>query len=227
MRVTSIILTWIAAMTGLHAANGVLGLNRAMADDIPIARFSAGDLAGWRKTIFAGETVYRLERPNPGEVMALHAEADASASGYCRDVDIDLRRTSLVAWSWRMDVGPEGLDERRKSGDDHPLRLYFVHEAGLFGSASVAIEYVWSMAEPVGAVWSNPFAHEVMQLAVDSGAGLAGSMQHHRRDLHDDFRRLAGIEIDRVDKVCLMTDSDQSRSISKSWYGDIKFTDKP
>lgn len=231
MRITSVILTWIAAMFGWHILTLAVMPATATAEETPIGRFSAGDLAGWQKTVFAGETVYRLERPSPGEDLALHAESHASASGYCRDVSIDLRVTPMVDWSWRMDIGPENLagkfDERQKSGDDHPLRLYFVHRAGLFGLSSVAMEYVWSMTEPVGAHWPNPYAHEVMQLAVDSGTQASGSMQHHSRDLFDDFRRLVGVHIDRIDKVCLMTDSDQSKLVSKGWYGDIGFSNKP
>ena len=228
MRFTPAILTWIAAMIGLHDINPASAQSdQNGAEEIPVARFSASDLTGWRKTSFAGDTLYRLQHPAPGENLALHAEAKASASGYCRDIEIDLQRTPVVAWVWRMDQGPEGLDERSKRGDDHPLRLYFVHKAGLFGSASQAIEYIWSMSEPVGAVWPNPYARRVMQLVVDSGTEAAGAMQHHKRDLRDDFHTISGIDIDRIDTVCLMTDSDQSRLIYKGRYGDIIFINKP
>ena len=210
-------------MTLMHILNPA----PALAEEVAVGRFSAGDMRGWRETSFFGRTTYRIERLKGSGTFALRAEAKASASGFCRDVDIDLRRTPLIDWSWRMDEGPEGLDERRKPGDDHPLRLYFVHKAGLFGGASRAIAYIWSMSEPVGTAWRNPYAREVMQLAVDSGVASAGSMQSHKRDLRDDFSKLSGLEIDRIDTVCLMTDSDQSKLVSKGWYGDIRFTDKP
>lgn len=208
-------------MTLMHSVRPCL------AEVITVARFSAGELHGWRETAFVGKTVYRFASPDDSGSLALKAEARASASGYCRDIEIDLRRTPLVDWSWRLDEGPAGLDERKKSGDDHPLRIYFVHRAGFFGSASRAVEYVWSLGEPAGAVWPNPYAGEVMQLAVDSGPGEAGSMQHRARDLREDFRKMWGLDVDRIDTVCFMTDSDQSGAVSKGWYGDIRFSDKP
>ncbi len=225
MRIGRAVATGIAAMTLLHDLAWPIARAEPMA--VEVGRFSAGDLAGWTETAFAGHTRYDLAAVDSSGRLALRAEARASASGYCRDIEIDLRRTPVVAWSWRMDRGPAGRDERRKSGDDHPLRLYFVHRAGLFGSASRAVEYVWSLGEPAGASWANPFAGTVMQLAVDSGTLAAGSMRHHARDLRADFRTLSGIDIDRIDTVCLMTDSDQSGSDSKGWYGDISFRDKP
>lgn len=228
MSVVHILIPLPSRAEGVPAGNiPAIPAKNTPATDIPVGRFSAGDMRGWRETSFFGRTAYRIARLEDSGALALHAVAEASASGFCREVAIDLRRTPLVDWSWRMDAGPAGLDERRKSGDDHPLRLYFVHRAGLFGSASRAIEYIWSLDEPVGAAWANPYADEVMQLVVDSGTRKAGSMQNYQRDLRDDFRVLSGVEIDRVDTVCLMTDSDQSKSVSKGWYGDIKFGNKP
>lgn len=225
MRIARIFATGIAAMTLMHDIASPAA--KAEPPAVAVGRFSSGDLAGWTETAFVGRTRYDVVPLGGAGPLALRAEAQASASGYCRDIEIDLRRTPVVAWSWQMDRGPAGLDERRKSGDDHPLRLYFVHRAGLFGSASRAIAYVWSLGEPAGTAWANPFAREVMQLAVDSGTAAAGSMQHHARDLRADFRALSGIDVDRIDTVCLMTDSDQSGADSKGWYGDISFRDKP
>jgi hypothetical protein len=225
MRIGRILAAGIAAMTWMHDL--VAPAAAAEPATIAVGRFSSGDLTGWKETAFVGRTRYDLATVDGSGLVALRAEAKASASGYCRDIEIDLRRTPVVAWSWRMDRGPSGLDERRKSGDDHPLRLYFVHRAGLFGSASRAMAYVWSIGESAGTAWANPFAGEVMQLAVDSGTAAAGSMQQHARDLRADFRQLSGLDIERIDTVCLMTDSDQSGSDSKGWYGDISFRDKP
>ncbi|HEX2582125.1 MAG TPA: DUF3047 domain-containing protein [Dongiaceae bacterium] len=192
----------------------------AQAQMIPIADFDRSGLEGWYRKKFAGETSYALE-PSPGGGMALHAQSRASASGYCKDVAIDLTRTPFVSWSWRMDRGPEKLDERSKEGDDHPLRLYFVHRNGWFDAQ--VVQYAWSLSLPAGTGWYNPFTDRVYQIAVDSGTKQAGTFLSHGRDLRADFATAFHIDTTRIDTVCLMTDSDNSHGEAEAWYGNVTF----
>lgn len=189
---------------------------------IDIARFASGDRAGWQDEHFAGETIYAFGKLAGGTL--LHARAADAASGLYREMEIDLTRTPIVSWDWALGTGKAGLDPRRKSGDDYPLRLYFVVKRGLFNLDTIAVQYVWSLSQPVGASWPNPFAPGVMQIAVDSGAGRRGQLIRHSRDLRADFRKLFGAEIDRVDVIAIMTDADNAGGVSEGWYGDVWFS---
>jgi hypothetical protein len=186
-----------------------------------IGAFQAGSLDGWEKETFQGETHYRLAAKEG--LMGLAARADGSASGLYREIEIDLTKTPVVTWSWALDEGRTGLDPRVKAGDDHPLRLYFVVKRGFFNFDTIALQYVWSLSQPVGTHWTNPFADGVKQIAIDSGVGDAGTIRRHRRNLREDFRALFGEDITRIDVIALMTDADNAGGVSQGWYGDIAF----
>ncbi|WP_374370672.1 DUF3047 domain-containing protein [Dongia sp.] len=186
-----------------------------------IGAFAAGDLDGWKIERFQGETRYRLETREG--LTGLAARADGSASGLYREIEIDLTKTPVVTWSWALGEGRAGLDPRVKAGDDHPLRLYFVVKRGFFNLDTIALQYVWSLSQPAGTHWTNPFADGVKQIAIDSGTGDAGTIRRHRRNLREDFKALFGEDITRIDVTALMTDADNAGGVSQGWYGDITF----
>lgn len=213
----------MAAISGLLLA---AMLARAVAQDgaparIEIARFSAGTRLGWQAERFAGETDYAIE--TFAGVTALHARAEGTASGLYREIEVDLTKTPIVNWSWALGGGKAGLDPHKKAGDDYPLRVYFVVKRGFSNLDTISVQYVWSLSQPKGSQWPNPFAPGVMQIAVDSGTQARGRFVHHIRNLRDDFRKLFGEDISRIDVVAIMTDADNAGGISEGWYGDISF----
>nr|WP_298682486.1 DUF3047 domain-containing protein [uncultured Dongia sp.] len=207
--------------TTVAALLPVRGLAQETPPPLAVARFSAGDLADWERERFSGETIYLIE-PFDG-TMALHAKAVGTASGLYRERTIDLRATPIVTWRWALGQGKAGLDPRQKKGDDYPLRLYFVVKRGLFNLDTIAVQYVWSLSQPAGTFWPNPFAPSVMQIAIDDTTSPRQRMVQHSRNLRDDFQRLFGEIIDRIDVVAIMTDADNAGGISEGWYGDVSF----
>lgn len=182
---------------------------------------SPAELQDWQETSFAGRTDYRVEEGGRGP--ALHATANGSASGLCREVQIDLRSLPVLRWHWRLERAPSRTDERAKAGDDQGLRLTFLHQGGTGGDSILALQYVWSQTEPANARWANAFVANARQVAVRSGPAQPGSWQAERRDLRSDFRVAFGGDVDRVDAICLMTDGDQTGALVEGWYGDITF----
>jgi hypothetical protein len=61
-------------------------------------------------------------------------------------------------------------------------------------------------------------------LAVTAAPVATGAELSEKRDIRADFRQLFGEEIDRIDAVTLMTDTDNSGQSAMAWYGDIYFT---
>lgn len=184
-----------------------------------LGRFSSGDLAGWEVRIFEGETSYRIGDAGGGP--ALRAESAGTASSLYLEREIDLRATPVLAWRWRVDGVLAVPDERVRAGDDFAARLYVVAPGrGLFGRPD-AVCYVWANRARPGESWPNPFTGHVQTLAVDSGGGGAGAWREHRRDVAADFRRLFGRDVETLEGIALMTDSDNSGLAAAAWYGDI------
>jgi len=207
---------------GAVSWHGSLSYAKAAPAEAALGRFSAGDLSGWEERSFAGQTRYRLEQG--GEGTALHAQALGSASILCREVEIDLAALPVATWRWRLDRAPIRDDERSRAGDDQGLRLSFLHRGGMLPGSVIAVQYVWSQTEALGAFWPNAFNPEAYQLAARSGPARPGDWAAEKRNLRADFQRIFGRDIDRVDAVCVMTDGDQTGALVEGWYGDISMT---
>ena len=193
----------------------------AAPEEVAVGRFSAGDLAGWKVREFKGRTRYAIEDdPEGGGGPVLAASSRGAASALYHEREIDLAATPILSWRWRVESPLPIADERRKGGDDFAARVYVVSEGrGLLG-LPLGITYVWANA-PVGEAWPNPFTARAVMVVVDSGPG--GDWRRHERDVREDFRRYHGKDVETLDGVALMTDTDNSGTEGRAWYGDLAF----
>ena len=206
----------------LLAALLALSPGAALAQEIVLGRFSAGDLAGWKTKRFSGETSYRFVKDSEGGTV-LEAISEGAASGLVLERKIDLTRTPILIWRWRIERPVNPPDERSRAGDDFAARIYFVAPgAGWISFHPDSIAYVWASRQPEGSSWPNPFTEKVRMVAVDSGAERAGQWRTHRRNMREDFRARFGRDITEITHVAIMTDSDNSKLSARAWYGDIR-----
>ncbi|MCB1937398.1 MAG: DUF3047 domain-containing protein [Nitrosomonas sp.] len=196
----------------------------ASSELIDIARFSQGNFNGWQPKVFAGETRYSLEREEGR--MVLRADSHQAASGLYREVSIDLNKTPLLNWSWKVDDILTGNDERSKAGDDYPARVYVVFSGGVMFWRTRAINYVWSNRQPIDSSWFSAYTNNAGMIAIRSGAANVGRWMKESRDVRADYRRLFGEEPSRVDAVAIMTDTDNTGAVATAWYGDIWFSNR-
>lgn len=203
--------------TGLMLA---LLAGAAVAAPRVVGDFSAGDLDGWQTKSFEGETRYTLVRD--GGRTVLRADSDGAASGLFYEQRIDLTETPYLSWSWKVANVLDGVDEHTKAGDDFAARVYVVISGTFFWQTRTLV-YVWSNNQPVGTHWENPFTSNARHIAVESGTERLGRWLDEKRNVREDFKKVFGDDIDHVDAVALMTDTDNSGLSATAWYGDIWF----
>ncbi len=172
----------------------------------------------------------------------VRADANASASGFTRRVDLDLKRYPILRWRWKVGGVLERGDVSQKSGDDYPARIYiaFKYEpdrVGFFKKAKYtaarailgdlpigAINYIWASNAPQDGIYDNPFAGSfVKMIAVESGRTRVGEWIEEERDVYSDYVRAFGEDPPRVEGVALMTDTDNTGESATAFYGDIEF----
>lgn len=200
----------------------VLAVPPAGADVVRVGDFSGGLLDGWHQRTFEGRTQYRLVDEHGRR--ALRADSDGSASALYRALRVDLERTPLLSWSWRLDRPLPGLAERQREGDDFALRVYVVAAGGALLWRTRSLVYVWAGTEPEGSDWPNPYTANAHMIVVRSGNHLAGDWIEEVRDVRADFQRYFGTAPATIDGVAVMTDTDNSGLAATAWYGDIWFS---
>lgn len=189
-----------------------------------LAPFSEGiDLKGWDKHIFNKETQYGFQMIEG--TRYLKAQCDDAASGLILRQEVDLTRTPVMNWSWRVKNVYDKIDETERSGDDFPARIYVVKDGGLMKWRSKAVNYVWSSVNPRHSFWPNAFTGQAMMVAMQSGMSEQGPQWHsEKRNIRKDFKKLFDSDVEKIDVVAVMTDCDNSDASATAWYGDIFFT---
>jgi len=189
--------------------------------ELPVARFSAGDLTGWKDQVVYGTkhaTTYSLA-PESGKTVLVGKSSDG-ASGLIRKMEIDPKVYPVIKWSWKIEHTVKKGNERTKGGHDFAARLYVVFPRGLFSSTR-AIEYVWGNVLHKGETIRSPYSNNMVMIAVDAGDELAGHWTSHKRNYAEDYRAAFGEEAPKVGAIALMTDSDNTHESAVGYYGDI------
>ena len=193
------------------------------AETIAIGQFSKDDLSGWKEKIFDGETVYKIKQLE--EKSVLESYSSNSASGLFKKVEIDLRKTPFINWSWKVKDTLDMDDERAKSGDDFSARIYVVFSDGPFFWQTKTLNYVWANQAKVGDHWSNPYTKNAQMLAIQTGNQHSDQWQMERRNVLEDIQTIFGKSVKEIKAIAIMTDTDQTDATAQAWFCDIWFSD--
>ena len=220
-------------------------MHATAAGDIPaFSRMSAGaPVAGWtvlKPAPKAPDTVYTLVAEDGHTV--LKADADHSMSGLVHTIHIDLAKTPLLRWRWKITEPVAAGDMNKKSGDDYAARIYVMFDypreklsfatrtklklgEAIYGQKipTAALNYVWDNRHPIGTIQPNAYTDRAQMVVVETGSSKAGQWVTETRDLAADFKAAFGEDAPAVVAVALATDTDNTGSHVVSWFGDMEF----
>ncbi len=192
-------------------------------ENVVVGEFSKGQLAGWETKAFSGTTQYQISAE--GNTKVLTATSNSAASGLGKKVNIDLTKTPVMNWSWRIDNKLGTLDEQSKQGDDYAARIYVIVDGGIIPWNTKAMNYVWSSNQPRGTTWDNAYLPKNAKMtAVRGSEDKVGGWVREKRNVRADFKRIFGKDITEIDGVAIMTDTDNGKGQATAAYGDIFFS---
>ena len=82
--------------------------------------------------------------------------------------------------------------------------------------------YVWCNQCPPESVIVNPRTDRIRKLAVESGTARVGEWLSYSRHIRADFEKAFGETPGALVGVALMTDTDNTRSTTRAWYGNVR-----
>ena len=191
-------------------------------EDGSISNFRKGDLSGWEEKSFEGNSQYVVVETNSGKV--LRGKTEGKASGLFKEVSVDLTKTPWINWSWKVENTFKDNDELSKEGDDYAARVYVVVSGGVFFWNTKALNYVWASHEPKNSSWPNAYTGNAKMFAVRSGNVELGQWTKEKRNAREDFKKLFGEDITKIDVIAVMVDGDNTGQSATSYFGDIFFS---
>ncbi len=201
----------------------ILFTDELLAEEIVIGAFSNSDLSGWEQKEFKGTTSYSLTEVQG--LMVLRAQSADSASALVREKRVNLSEFPYLNWNWRVELKLDSKNERRKSGDDYAARIYVIFDAGIFPWQLKAVNYVWASQMEKGEIWENAFAGKnAMMIALRNHEDSTSIWLSEKRNIKNDLKEMFGFEVDWIDGVAIMTDTDNSGGLAETYYGDIFFS---
>ena len=201
---------------------------------------------GWnfyRIAPFKKNTVYRLESYQGKTVLS--ANSKTSASGLA--VKLRPRQASnlLLQWEWKALNPIVNADNADGYADDAPLRILVAFDgnksklplkekmtfemANLISGQEMpyaTLMYIWSGKSPVDTIITNAHTSRIKMIVVDSGWDNLGQWHKHQRDLAADYKRAYGEAPGEVIGIALLTDTDNTKSEARAFYGDIELIRK-
>jgi len=188
---------------------------------LAVGEFSQMDLSGWDEKSFSGTTDYKIA----GEQGQKHlqANANAAASALFKKIKVDLNETPYLNWSWRVDKSLNPINEQTKQGDDYAARIYVIVKRGLTPWKTNALNYVWSSNAQPPVSWPNAYTEKAVMIPLRN-QNDGDSWKIEKVNVKQDFKKHFGLDIDRIDGVAIMTDTDNSQSQAIASYGDIYFS---
>jgi hypothetical protein len=200
--------------------------------------------ACWRPQIMRRDLpVTRYEVVEREGRRVLHSVSDGATSGLRCDVDIDPNEMPWLHWTWRVDrmdlratVAADELDDSPTrvivafDGDNSLLsprdRLFHEMVEAVTGYVApfATLMYVWDGSAPTEGIYLYPRTGRIRYLVVESGAARTGRWLIHSRNVVEDYRRVFGGKPGRVTAVAVLTDSDDLKTHSEAWYGDVTFS---
>jgi len=217
-RVFMLPLLTAAGLAGMFLSTGVSFAGETIPGQVTVAAFSRGDLSGWSKKIFTGETEYSIVQIDGRK--ALRSVSKNSASGLVKKIEKDPSQYPLLRWSWKIEHTLKREDATKKNGDDFVARVYVVFPRVLFWKTR-AINYVWSAKLPKGTAIPNAYTANAVMVAVESGDGKAGTWVNEERNIFDDYKMFFGEDPPPLGAVALMSDTDNTGDEAVAYFGDI------
>jgi Protein of unknown function (DUF3047) len=198
-------------------------------------------ISNWHELPFPGKTVTRYSHLSELGRPVVHAQADSSASMLRRTLKIDPASLGAVKFSWRVSELIETADLSDRHAEDSPVRLILAFDGDhdrlslrnrmLFDLAHAVtgealpyatLMYVWDNKAPTESVIHSGRTDRIRKIVLESGASNLGVWRHYERDVVADYRRSFGEDPGALIAVGLMTDSDNTQSRARAWYGEVR-----
>ena len=202
-------------------------LNTSFAEIVNVFEFTEKELSELkvRKVRGADEkTLYSLGENENGKF--LRAEANNSASGLGKEIEINLNKTPFLNITWKIEKDLKGIIENSKKGHDYAARVFVVKKTGATPLSNRAINYVFSSNNDINTYHPSPFTKKSIDYALSTTKENFNEWVTVKVNVKEHFKKFHDLELDKINGVAIMSDTDNSKLSSIAYYQNIYFSSK-
>ena len=195
----------------------------------------------WTHQVFPGKSPTQFTYARLDGRDTVSVRADQSASMLRQVLRIEAQDLGRVRFSWKVPALIEQADLATRESDDAPVRIVLAFEGDRtrFTGKDAALSelvraltgeplpyatlmYVWCNKRPAGTVITSPRTDRIRKLVVESGAVRLNQWLDYERDIRADYQRVFGEAPGALVGIGIMTDSDNTRTHTRAWYGPLR-----
>ena len=200
-------------------------LSLSSADEINIFEFTNDELSKLEVRKVRGaknKTIYTVGTNENGNF--LRAVADNAASGLGKEIKINLNETPFINITWKIEKDLAGIKENTKKGHDFAARVFAVKKTGATPLSNRAINYVFSSNNQIGFNSPSPYTKKSIDNVLSTTIDNLNEWITVKSNVKDDFRKFHDLDVNVLDGLAIMSDTDNSKMKAVAYFQNIYFS---
>jgi len=200
-------------------------LNIALAESVNVFEFTEDELSTLKVRKVRGadsKTQYSLGSNENGKFI--RSEANNSASGLGKEIKINLNETPFLNITWKIEKDLPGINENSKKGHDYAARVFVVKKTGATPLSNRAMNYVFSSNNDVNTYHPSPFTKKSIDYVLSTTKENLNEWVTVKVNVRDHFKKFHNLDLDEINGVAIMSDTDNSKLSSIAYYQNIYFS---
>ena len=167
-------------------------------------------------------TIYTVGYDKNGNFFK--AIANNAASGLGKEIKIDLNKTPFINITWKIEKDLKGINEDTKKGHDFAARVFAIKKTGSTRLSNRAINYVFSSNSEIGKNWPSPYTKKSIDKVLSTTKEHMNKWVTVKSNVKNDFKKFHDLDVNELDGIAIMTDTDNSKLKAVSYYQNIFFS---
>ena len=200
-------------------------LSSAYAETVKVFEFTEKELSALEIRKVRGadnKTSYTVGSNENGNY--LKAVADNAASGLGKEIKIDLNKTPFINITWKIEKDLRGIKENTKKGHDYAARVFAIKKTGATPLSNRAINYVFSSNSEVGENRPSPYTKKSIDNVLATTKDNLNEWVTVKANVKEDFKKFHDLDVNELDGLAIMADTDNSKMKSISYFQNIYFS---
>tara|TARA_B100001741_G_scaffold255316_1_gene217785 strand:- start:28 stop:681 length:654 start_codon:yes stop_codon:yes gene_type:complete len=203
----------------------LLFLNISLAETVNVFEFTEKEFSELKVKKIRGadaKTIYSLGENENGKFI--RSEANNSASGLGKEIKININKTPFLNITWKIEKDLKGIVENSKKGHDYAARVFVVKKTGATPLSNRAMNYVFSSNNDINAYHPSPFTKKSIDYILSTTKENFNEWVTVKVNVKEHFKKFHDLDLDEINGVAIMSDTDNSKLSSIAYYQNIYFS---
>jgi len=200
-------------------------LNISLAEIVNVFEFTEKELSQLKVKKVRGadaNTIYSLGENENGKFI--RSEANNAASGLGKEIKININKTPFLNITWKIEKDLKGIVENSKKGHDYAARVFVVKKTGATPLSNRAMNYVFSSNKNINTYHPSPFTKKSIDYTLSTTKEHFNEWVSVKVNVKEHFKKFHDLDLDEINGVAIMSDTDNSKLSSIAYYQSIYFS---